>query len=57
VALRYAALAARATVRAAVGVPLAALEREYLERLMQTHDAVEGVRAFLEKRAPRWRHA
>jgi cyclohexa-1,5-dienecarbonyl-CoA hydratase len=57
VALRYAALAARATVRAAVGAPLAALEREYLERLMQTHDAVEGVRAFLEKRAPRWRHA
>lgn len=29
-------------------------ERLYLERLMQTADAREGITAFLEKRAPRW---
>ncbi|MBI4416346.1 MAG: enoyl-CoA hydratase/isomerase family protein [Euryarchaeota archaeon] len=30
------------------------VERDYLERLARTPDAVEGLRAFLEKRAPRW---
>lgn len=30
-------------------------ERLYLERLLPTHDAEEGVRAFLQKRAPAWR--
>jgi cyclohexa-1,5-dienecarbonyl-CoA hydratase len=33
---------------------LAAAERLYLDRLMRTEDAVEGIRAFLEKRPPRW---
>lgn len=28
----------------------------YLEELMETEDAVEGLRAFLEKRTPTWRH-
>ncbi len=32
-------------------------ERLYAERLMVTEDAVEGLRAFLEKRAPRWKDA
>lgn len=27
----------------------------YLEQLMQTEDAVEGLKAFLEKRKPRWK--
>ena len=30
-------------------------ERVYLSELMQTHDAQEGVRAFLEKRKPAWK--
>jgi cyclohexa-1,5-dienecarbonyl-CoA hydratase len=31
------------------------VERVYLSGLMQTHDAQEGVRAFLEKRQPIWK--
>jgi cyclohexa-1,5-dienecarbonyl-CoA hydratase len=30
------------------------VERVYLTELMQTHDAREGILAFLEKRAPQW---
>lgn len=33
---------------------LARAERIYFENLMKTADAQEGVRAFMEKRAPRW---
>ena len=33
---------------------IARAERFYVERLMPTADAVEGLRAFLEKRPPRW---
>ena len=36
---------------------VAALERLYLGDLMRTADAVEGIRAFLEKRRPEWRNA
>jgi len=31
------------------------MERVYLSELMQTHDAQEGIRAFLEKREPIWK--
>jgi cyclohexa-1,5-dienecarbonyl-CoA hydratase len=31
------------------------VERVYLSELMQTHDAQEGIRAFLEKREPIWK--
>jgi cyclohexa-1,5-dienecarbonyl-CoA hydratase len=34
---------------------LSAVEKLYLEELMQTEDAQEGIRAFLEKRSPSWR--
>ncbi|MHC5018713.1 MAG: enoyl-CoA hydratase/isomerase family protein [Planctomycetota bacterium] len=34
-----------------------ALERLYLDDLMGTHDAVEGIAAFCAKRKPEWRHA
>jgi cyclohexa-1,5-dienecarbonyl-CoA hydratase len=33
---------------------LARAEKVYLEELMKTRDAQEGIRAFMEKRAPRW---
>ena len=31
------------------------VERVYLSGLMKTHDAQEGIRAFLEKRKPVWK--
>jgi cyclohexa-1,5-dienecarbonyl-CoA hydratase len=34
---------------------LARAEKIYLEELMQTDDAHEGIRAFLEKRKPQWK--
>jgi cyclohexa-1,5-dienecarbonyl-CoA hydratase len=54
-ALRHAALAARFALREQVARTLPALEQIYLSRLMRTADAAEGVAAFMEKRAPRWR--
>ncbi len=35
---------------------LSDVETLYLERLMRTRDANEGLAAFIEKRAPRWEH-
>ncbi len=35
---------------------LAGVERLYLDRLMTTRDANEGLAAFLAKRAPQWEH-
>src|SRR5205085_8396435 len=52
--LRFATRAARAGFAATFGARLAALERLYLDELIRTADAVEGVRAFLEKRPARW---
>jgi cyclohexa-1,5-dienecarbonyl-CoA hydratase len=53
-ALRYAAAAARFALVAHVRATLPALEQIYLDDLMRTEDAVEGIRAFLEKRPPAW---
>jgi cyclohexa-1,5-dienecarbonyl-CoA hydratase len=35
---------------------LAEVERLYLDRLMKTHDANEGLAAFIERRTPVWEH-
>ena len=52
--LRFAVRAARFDFVARVRRKLAEVERLYLEELMATHDAVEGLAAFLAKRPPLW---
>ena len=53
-ALRHAVAAARMGLIAHVRSLLPQLERLYLEDLMRTHDAVEGIDAFMAKRRPSW---
>jgi cyclohexa-1,5-dienecarbonyl-CoA hydratase len=57
VSLRFATRAIRADLAARLRAELPALETLYLNGLMATADANEGLLAFLEKRAPVWRHA
>jgi len=54
VALRYGVRAARLPLRRALQQDLPQLERIYLDELMAESDALEGLRAFIEKREPRW---
>jgi cyclohexa-1,5-dienecarbonyl-CoA hydratase len=54
-ALRHATAAARFGMQAHVRAVLPQLERLYLNHLMRTEDAPEGVAAFLAKRAPQWK--
>ena len=55
-ALAHALQAARAPRVAALREDLARVERLYLQSLMSTHDANEGLAAFLAKRTPHWEH-
>jgi cyclohexa-1,5-dienecarbonyl-CoA hydratase len=55
-ALRYALKAARLDYAARVRAKIGAVERIYLDELMKTHDAVEGLNAFTAKRAAQWQH-
>jgi cyclohexa-1,5-dienecarbonyl-CoA hydratase len=54
--LRYAVTAARLDYATRVRAKIASVERTYLEELMRTHDAVEGLEAFVGKRAVQWQH-
>lgn len=56
-ALRHAAAAARIALRALVEPALARAERLYLDDLMRTRDAAEGIEAYLQKRPPDWKNA
>ena len=55
-ALACAVAAARAPRARELRERLAEVERLYLDRLMPTHDANEGLAAFLARRAPAWEH-
>jgi len=52
--LRFAVQAARDEYRQRVTAKLERVETLYLKELMATHDAVEGLTAFLEKRPAQW---
>jgi cyclohexa-1,5-dienecarbonyl-CoA hydratase len=53
-ALLHAVRAVRMSLAGAVRRDLPEVERLYLTELMQSRDAVEGIRAFLEKRPATW---
>jgi cyclohexa-1,5-dienecarbonyl-CoA hydratase len=55
--LRYAVRATRAGLRGRLAAELPAVERLYLDGLMSTADALEGLTAFVERRNPEWRDA
>jgi cyclohexa-1,5-dienecarbonyl-CoA hydratase len=54
--LRLAVKAARHDYAARVTTKIDTVERMYLDELMATHDAVEGLEAFIGKRAAQWQH-
>jgi len=54
--LRYAVRAARLDYAARVKAKIATVERLYLDELMKTRDAVEGIEAFIAKRSAQWMH-
>ena len=55
-ALRQAAAASRHGSRLLESLhgSLDALERRYLQKVLPSHDGVEGIRAFMERRKPHW---
>ena len=55
--LRLAQRALRGAYRERFRRELKSVEQLYLEKLMATEDALEGLQAFIEKRDPRWRNA
>jgi len=53
--LRYAKKAIKHSAGKPLTDALSACEKIYLDEMMKTHDAREGLAAFLEKRKPEWR--
>jgi cyclohexa-1,5-dienecarbonyl-CoA hydratase len=54
--LRLAVKAARQDYAARVATKIDTVERLYLDELMATHNAVEGLEAFIGKRTAQWQH-
>ncbi len=54
--LKLANRAARHGFNESLFARLDQLERLYLDELMATHDANEGITSFLERRAPIWKN-
>ena len=54
--LRLAVKAVRHDYAARVTAKIDTVERLYLDQLMATHDAVEGLEAFIGKRTAQWQH-
>ncbi len=54
--LRFARRASRWQMHRMLRQGMEELEQLYLDELMSTQDAAEGIRAFVEKRKPVWRH-
>ncbi len=54
--LRHTVRAARNGLANRISVKLASLEKAYLNDLMRSHDAVEGLEAFLGRRPAQWRN-
>jgi cyclohexa-1,5-dienecarbonyl-CoA hydratase len=55
--LRFAVKASRAKLNHVLTNFLPQLESMYVKQLMETHDANEGINAFLEKRKPIWKNS
>ena len=55
--LRFAVSAARQRFAEEVSADLDRVEELYLEGLMNSDDAVEGLQAFVDKRSPQWKHS
>lgn len=44
-------------ILSALGAPLVAAEKQYLEKLVPSHDGNEGIEAFIARRKPTWSNA
>ncbi len=54
--LRFAVRAARLQSLGRIKEKIAQVERLYIDELMKTHDALEGLTAFVEKRTTNWKN-
>ncbi|MGB5892939.1 MAG: enoyl-CoA hydratase/isomerase family protein, partial [Ignavibacteriaceae bacterium] len=54
--LRFAVKASRTTFNHLLRKMLPAVEEMYINELMETDDANEGINSFLEKRKPEWKN-